>query len=152
MFDANAERICKFLNEIGLPVRFAPIAEPTFVPGVRIAGGGVTVEREALLYPGDLLHEAGHLAMMTAAERLTCAGDAGPDAAGEMGAIAWSYAAALALGIDPTVVFHQDGYRGGASSLVENFEAGRYIGVPMLDWYGMTGGDVAYPAMKRWLR
>ena len=41
---------------------------------------------------------------------------AGEDAGEEMGAIAWSYAAALHIGLDPRVVFHEDGYKGAANS------------------------------------
>ena len=152
MFDLDAERICGFLERIGLPVRFGEIAGKTFVPGVRIAAGGLMVDRDGQLYPGDLLHEAGHLAVMTPDARAACDGDAGPDGGAEMAAIGWSYAAALEIGLDPRVVFHEEGYRGAGDSLVENFEAGLYLGVPLLEWYGMTGNGVAYPAMRRWLR
>jgi hypothetical protein len=77
-----------------------------------------------------------------------------------MAAIAWSYAAALHLGIDPAVVFHDAGYRGGASAILENFTAGRYVGVPLLQWWGMAEGDgdarrrgsQPFPRMQRWLR
>jgi hypothetical protein len=34
----------------------------------------------------------------------------------EMAAIAWSYAACVHLGLEPTVVFHSDGYKGGSES------------------------------------
>ena len=37
----------------------------------------------------------------------------------------------------PCVVFHEHGYRGGSQSMLENFAAGRYIGVPMLQWRGL---------------
>ena len=151
MFDRDAERICEFLDGIGLPVRFGETADGTFLPGIRIAGGGLTVDREALLYPGDLLHEAGHLAVMTAEERASCDGDAGEDGGQEMAAIGWSYAAALAIGIPLEVVFHAQGYRGGSDSLLENFAEGRYLGVPLLQWYGMTGAG-EYPAMRGWVR
>lgn len=77
-----------------------------------------------------------------------------------MGAIAWSYAAALHLGLAPEIVFHAAGYRGGAESLCENFAAGRTVGVPILEWLGLAAGAKlavergveAYPAMLRWLR
>ena len=55
-----------------------------------------------------------------------------------MMAIAWSYAASVHLQLDPSVVFHADGYRGGSQSLIENFTGGRYIAVPTLQWLGMT--------------
>jgi hypothetical protein len=77
-----------------------------------------------------------------------------------MAAIAWSYAAARRLDLDLAILFHPDGYKGGAASLAENFAAGRYIGVPMLQWFGMTleprqareQGAEPYPHMLRWMR
>jgi len=82
------------------------------------------------------------------------------DPAEEMAAIAWSYAAALEMDLDPAVVFHEHGYRGGGDSILENFRAGRYFGVPMLEYYGMTlnersaeeCGMTPYPRMLSWLR
>jgi len=81
------------------------------------------------------------------------------DAGEEMAAIAWSYAAACTLEIEPAIVFHT-GFKGGGPNLVENFTAGRYIGVPMLHWHGMSieprqaiaAGLDPYPLMLRWLR
>jgi hypothetical protein len=64
------------------------------------------------------------------------------------------------LEIDPYFVFHDEGYKGGGSNIVENFREGRTFGVPMLQWCGMTldaknaeaEGKPAYPAMLCWLR
>ena len=55
------------------------------------------------------------------------------------------------LQIDPSIVFHEAGYKGGADALIENFAAGHYIGVPLLQWMGMTTAKV-YPEMSLWLR
>ena len=90
------------------------------------------------------------MALLTPAARIEIHADAGDDGGLEMGAIAWSYAAALHLGIDPTVVFHQAGYKGASTSILENFAAGRYFGVPILQWVGLT--DETYPVMRKWLR
>ena len=87
-------------------------------------------------------------------------GDAASDGGEEMASIAWSYAAAIHLGIEPAVVFHPDGYRGGSAAILDNFTHGRYFGVPLLQWFGMTfepnqaetGGGEAFPAMRRWIR
>lgn len=84
----------------------------------------------------------------------------GNDPAEEMMAIAWSYAAVLHLGLPPETVFHAEGYRGGSSSLLENFREGRYLAVPMLQWLGLAHdekqaqqlGASPYPHMLRWLR
>lgn len=143
-------RIAAFLESICLPVRAAAVPERTFLPGLHIARGALLVDESRLLYPGDMLHEAGHLAVMAPAQRASLDGDVGDNGGEEMAAIAWSYAAALHLGIPPEVVFHQAGYRGGAANLIENFTQGRSIGLPYLKWIGLAGDD--YPSMRRWLR
>jgi hypothetical protein len=142
-----------FLRRIGLVVQFGETGETTFLPGLEICAGILMVDEKKLLHPGDLLHEAGHLAVLPAEQRGRAQDHVGDDAGLEMAAIAWSYAAARHLGIAPEVVFHEAGYRGGGDSILENFAAGRYFGVPILEWCGMTGGTGApYPAMRKWLR
>ena len=151
MSDPIAERIVAFLVSIGLPVRGSEVPGPSFLPGIAIEGGALVVDEERLLYPGDLLHEAGHLALLPRDSRSTIHGDAGDDGGFEVGAIAWSYAAAVHLGIDPAIVFHKAGYRGASQSILQSFAAGRYIGVPILQWVGLTTAET-YPAMHTWLR
>ena len=158
--DPLTSRIASFLGEIGLEVRACELPEDSFLPGVRVERGSVLVDEARLLSPGDLLHEAGHLAMMTAEDRAERAGDVGADLGEEIGAISWSYAAALHLEIDPAVVFHPHGYRGASASFLENFREGRFVGVPLLQWMGLTLDDrnareqglPPYPAMLKWLR
>ena len=153
--DDSKAAILAFLERIGLEVRREQIAGKTFMPGVTIRHGALVVDEERLLYPGDLLHEAGHMAVMSPAERAACEGNA---VGAEMAAIAWSYAAAREIGLDPLVVFHPGGYRSGGASIVENFREGRYFGVPLLQWYGMTrerpgpAETATYPRMAAWLR
>lgn len=145
---------------IGIQAILAEVSTTTFLPGIDIRDGVLIVDEVKLKYPGDLLHEAGHLAMLTPAQRVLVHSDAGDSGGMEMAAIAWSYAAALHLGIPPEVVFHKDGYRGGAGAILENFAAGRFIGVPLLEWAGLTAtgkraqalGVEPYPAMLQWLR
>ena len=107
------------------------------------------------------MHEAAHIAIVPAAERKSLHGFsiAGrKDApAEEMMAIAWSYAACIHLDIDPAFVFHPHGYKEGAQAIIENFGQGKYIGVPVLQWLGMTSTSAhdnkpIYPAMIKWLR
>ncbi len=75
--------------------------------------------RARLLYPGDLLHEAGHLATMPPAQRATTVSNAGSDMGDEIAAQTWSYAAALHLGVAPELVFHSSVYKGAAESLIQ---------------------------------
>jgi len=156
--------IALFLQDIGMTVRAAELSEPTFLPGIRIDAGDLIVDESKLRYPGDLLHEAGHLAVAEPGRRAMITGKIEPTegqrGGEEMAAIAWSYAAAVHLGLDPGLVFHDAGYRGDSDSLLENFSAGRYVGVPLLQWMGLTveraqawEADIEpYPAMIAWLR
>jgi hypothetical protein len=143
-------QLVDFIRSIGIPVTMTPIPGPTFIPGIRIDRGSLLVDKSRLTWPGDLLHEAAHLAMVPADHRATFVDDAGDGGGEEMGAIAWSWAALVHLGVDPKVVFHGGGYRGGSQSLIDNFQRGRYVGVPFLRWIGLVGD--AYPVMLKWLR
>jgi hypothetical protein len=145
------------VRSIGLKVRLCDVADG-FLPGLDIGDGAVLLDRLRLAYPGDILHEAGHLAVSDVKDRAAPSLD--PRPGDEMAAIAWSFAALRFLDIDPATVFHDHGYKGGGASLRENFMAGRYVGVPLLAWYGMAidpnraspGGPEPYPHMLRWLR
>lgn len=157
--DETAARIAEFLESIGLEVRAGPVAAKTILPGIEIQNGAIVAEEARLLYPGDLLHEAGHLAVLSGEQRRTQGAEAGDDLGAEIGAMCWSYAAAVHLGLDPAVVFHGNGYRGASESLIEHFRDG-VAGVPLLEWMGMTAGEkraresgvAPYPHMLRWLR
>jgi hypothetical protein len=78
----------------------------------------------------------------------------------EVAAVAWSYAAALALGVDPAEVFHAAGYRGKSAGLLTTFRAGVYPGAHLLEAAGLTAtgpraealGVAPYPHILRWLR
>ena len=152
--------IVAFLRAIGLTVRAGTLSEPTFLPGIEIDQGALVVDEARLRFPGDLLHEAGHLAVATPDRRAQMHKDAGADGGEEIMAIAWSYAAAVHLQLDLVVLFHSDGYRGEAAWLIDNFTNGSYIGLPGLQWAGLTldtrhaleQGLPPYPYMLRWLR
>ena len=156
--DPLTERLVAFVRSIGIDVRAATLPDKTFLPGLDIRHGAILVDEERLSYPGDILHEAGHLAVTDPAARN--APTLAPDGGDEMTSIAWSYAALRYLELDPTIVFHDRGYKGGAASLIENFAAGNYFGVPLLQCYGMAveprraaeTGLEPYPHMLRWLR
>jgi hypothetical protein len=158
--DPILETIATFLWSIGIPVEARDLAESTFFPGMKIEFGAVILDEERILHPGDVLHEAGHLAVVNEGERSALNGDAGPSGASEMSALAWSYAACVHLKLAPSVVFHKESYGGGGDQMVRNFSEKCYIGLPALQWYGMTAdekhaaklGVPPYPFMLRWLR
>jgi hypothetical protein len=155
-------QLTDFIRSIGIEVSFEPLSESGFLPGISIRDGVIIVDNEALLYPGDLLHEAGHIAVVPRAERGTLSpetiGTRPLQAAEEMMAIAWSYAACTQLGLDPAVVFHAGGYMGGGDSILSTFSSPTPIGVPMLQYIGLTcygsraaeQGTPPFPAMQQW--
>ena len=145
-----AQAIVSFLGRIGLSVRIGADLGETFLPGLAIKGGEIVVDPAVRVWPGDLLHEAGHVAVTETAMRADL--DQPPaDGGTEMAAIAWSVAAAHACGVGLDVLFHQEGYKGDAAWLRGAFEIGKPFGVPLLAWYGLTS-EAAFPAMSRWLR
>jgi len=159
------QQIAEFLDEIGLEIIPRQLAGNTFLSGILIESGKIFVDESKLAYPGDLLHEAGHLAVMPKnlrahlSDEIALPGEFNIDAV-EVAAIAWSYAAALYLELNPRVVFHEGGYKGNSESLLMNFSLGVYIGVNSLEEAGMTAtGENArklavepFPQMLKWFR
>jgi len=157
----SLDQILSFLQKIGLTYKLEIIEEDTFLPGLKLRNGALVIDTKRLLYPGDVLHEAGHLACMPPDIRKNMNNnleDCDLHRGGEMMAIAWSYAACIFLKIDPEIVFHPDGYKGGGQNIIKNFNAGNVIGLPLLQWYGMsydkptaeTSGYQPFPHMMSW--
>ena len=97
--NTELDQIIAFLGAIGLRVREQELPENCVLPGISIDAGILLVDRKKLLYPGDLLHEAGHRAVVPGAERVLLSVNVGDEGGMEMGAIAWSYAAVVAIGL-----------------------------------------------------
>ncbi len=147
-------QISHFLQSIGIETRFEPVSTDAFLPGISIENGIVSIDLDQLKYPGDVLHEAGHIAVTPAPQRASItlnATENDPQAMGqEIATIVWSYAALKAIGLPENVVFHPHGYKGCSDWHIDNFTTGNYVGLPLLKWMGMT--DDAFPKMLRWLR
>lgn len=155
--------IISFLDFAGVKYVLQPIEGASFLPGLKMHEGTLIIDAEKLLYPGDILHEAGHLATASPDVRATMT-DNLPDCdthlSGEMMAMSWSYAACIYIGISPDVVFHPYGYRGGSETLLRNYAEERYIALPMLEWTGMAYDKKKaaqlnirpFPNMVKWLR
>lgn len=147
-----------FVDQLGLPWDLAELDDNTFLPGLCLRQGQLLVDPARLKYPGDILHEAGHLALTPAAERPTLGPSGLEDAGLEMATLSWSWAACLHLGLPPEVVFHPEGYKGSSESLIQTYRSGGTLGQPLLAWMGLTSwgtqgdGTVRFPAMARWLR
>ncbi len=158
------EKAVAFIRSIGIEVVYCTLEQPTFLPGINIHKGRIEIDRQQLKYPGDILHEAGHIASVPLPERDTLTaesiGQREHHEAEEMMAIAWSYAACVHLSISPYFVFHDEGYNGGGTSIAGNFMQGNYFGVPMLQWAGLTAEPCmaarlnrpSYPQMIKWVR
>ena len=171
--------ILAFLDEIGVPCAPGAVSEASFLPGVAIVEGALVYDAGQISAPGDLLHEAGHLAAVPERWRpamtdnvdasLAALIKAEPDAAAfthtDLFPIAWSWAAALHIGVDPACIFEAGGYgaQGGGetAALDRQLRNGLFLGIPMLADAGLCaapppfgdGTDPApFPAMKRWLR
>jgi hypothetical protein len=157
--EAPTDRIVAFLRGIGLTVRAGEVVGATILPGILVEHGELKFDPGKLRFPCDLLHEAGHLAVVPPERRAAMHHDVGSDPAEEMMAIAWSYAAARHLGIDPALLFHGE-YAGGGPAILTAFTECGGFGVSMLQWVGMTydarraraEGETPYPHMRRWLR
>ena len=160
----SVARVVAFLRGIGFTVDEASLDEPCFLPGVRIRCGTLVFDGERLRAAGDLLHEAGHIALTPARHRHELDGDVRPDQhhphGGEAEAIAWSFAAARRIALPLDELFHAAGYAGHAQALAFSYSTGVYPGVAGLAELGLAAigesarqaGVAAYPNMLRWLR
>lgn len=155
------EKIICFLEEIGIPVVETELPDNCFLPGLAIEKNTILMDPNRLKYPGDLLHEAGHLAV-TVEEQRPLVGTsemdpAWPSDGDELAAILWSYAALKHLELDPEVVFHPEGYKNESEWLIQQFADKNYIGLPLLEWMGLCvasekDGVKPFPQMIKWLR
>ncbi|KGI79268.1 hypothetical protein LF63_0100195 [Oleiagrimonas soli] len=164
MPDTPLERIVAFLNGIGIDTREGEVPADAFLPGVRVHEGGLIFDRAALRWPGDLLHEAGHLAVAPPDLRAQLSGDVELPAdiphASEIEATAWAWAALCHLRLAPSVLFHEGGYHGRSQGLIQTFLLGVYPGAFGLAQIGLThvgaaaapNDAPAYPHMTQWLR
>jgi hypothetical protein len=156
--DPVAEQLATFVRSVGIDVRAATLDADTLFSGLDIRHGAVLVDATRLVHPGNILHEAGHIAVTDPAVRN--AETLSPTGGEELATLAWSYAAALHLGFGAELVFYPGSYQGWDTSLIENFAAGRYIGVPLLQRYRMAldpkmasqSGVDPFPHMLRWVR
>lgn len=162
--EIQIKKVISFLEEIGIQVIEKELPEPTFLPGLAIENYRIMVDYAKLKYPGDILHEAGHIAVTSKNDRKHIGTDKmpadWPTQGDEIATILWSFAALSHLGLPPNFVFHPDGYRNSSEWYIENFTTGNYMGLPLLQWLKMAypndeiseNEKLAFPAMQNWLR
>jgi hypothetical protein len=151
------ERASLFVRGVGIEMEEGKVGEDCFVPGIEIRGGKIVFDRNEIRFPGDLFHEAGHIAVCEPAARNSLSGSMianGEQKEGEeIAAILWSYFAAKQAGVPLSQVFHDGGYKGESTWLEENFAVGRMIGLPLLEWMGIAAKDpTGVPVIINWLR
>src|SRR6188474_485633 len=111
MKEALISKLSGFVERTGIPVRHEANEGETFLPGLTIMKGTLIVDPARLEWPGDILHEAAHIALAPPSRRAVIGGKLSVTPAEEMAALAWSYAAALGAEVDPAIVFHEGGYK-----------------------------------------
>ncbi|WP_341905559.1 hypothetical protein [Fluviicola taffensis] len=155
------KKIIHFLQEIGIQVVETELPDDCFLPGLSIEKNTILMDSKRMKFPGDLLHEAGHLAVTEEKFRhLIGTEEMDPDwptPGDEIASILWSYAALKHIDIKPEVVFHPYGYRNQSEWFIEQFQSGNYIGLPLLEWMGFCSasekeGVLPFPNMIKWLR
>ena len=159
---------CDFVRSIGIPVQLteenAALAGG-FLPKIQVSAGGLIVD-VTQVFPGDILHEAGHLAVIPAVFR--------PQASGHLEAVhaamsshlqenieglmscpedpvcraimqaddpestAWQYAAAQAIGLPDEWLFPEDAFDGEAANTLAALRARQYLGINGLQAAGWT--------------
>ena len=161
---AELETTIAFIQSIGITVQPCSLEETTFLPGLELGPNTIYVDFEKLKYPGDVLHEAGHIAVTPASERQLIGTSQMPDSwptpGDEMAAILWSYAAVTHLKLPVEFVFHENGYKNGSQSLISNFTSGNFIGLSLLQWFKMASKPEdsiqhtipQFPQMLHWMR
>lgn len=162
-------KIIDFLREIGIPVAVdkseEEISDKSFLPDIRVSNGGLIVNSDKV-FPGDLLHEAGHLAVIPqhfrhlADKRLRDVFETMRDFlfeyeqnlgigeedlltrgiahSEESEATAWQYAAAQAIGLPDKWLFPKDSYNGLAHETLAELKASVYFGIDGLHLAGWT--------------
>jgi hypothetical protein len=147
--------LCNFITAIGIDVIEGNVSNTTFLTGLEIKEGQLIFDRKHLLHPGDLLHEAGHIAVTSPAERKSLNGNviiASPEKEGEeLAVMLWTYAACIEMNFPPALIFHEQGYKGESEWILTSYKNKNYIGLPLLEWMGMTSAS-NFPVMDRWLR
>ncbi|MDG5492069.1 hypothetical protein [Psychroserpens sp. SPM9] len=153
--ETTLNQIIQFLNSIQIRVIPTQLNETTFLPGLQLKGQSILIDKDRLKYPGDLLHEAGHIAVTEASLRPLIGtpemDNNWPNLGDEIVAILWSYAALRHLDLEPKVVFHPQGYKNASNWFIEQFTNETYMGLPLLSWMGLCNTE-DFPVMKRWLR
>ena len=149
------KKIEGFLKELGIDIVEKELDDSCILPGLSLYKNSILIDKNRLKYVGDILHEAGHIAVTPEENRMLIGTEEmdtnWPYDGDEMIAILWSYAAARHLDISPEVIFHKDGYKNESKEIMNRFENGNYVGLPLFEWMGFCD-EGEFPKIKRWMR
>ncbi|MBS7671678.1 hypothetical protein [Croceicoccus gelatinilyticus] len=174
--DADLEKVAEALLEIGLEVVWDESASG-FLEGIEIRNGVLHVSRSAVA--SDLLHEAGHLAIMPPIIRRQVTGDV-EDAAHAVDAIyeahrgndaflesplmrallqmsdteatAWAYAFGLRCGLAPDQIIRGSTYDGAGDEIRLMLGMNCYLGIHGLKAAGFIENTKQFPELRKWLQ
>lgn len=161
-----------WLQAHGFEIHETKAITGTFIPHIRIHAGTLQIDADAAV--SDILHEAGHLAILPGDIRPMATGDIEdaiaeimdrvtaviePDTpfsralvqASDPEATAWAWAAGTAIGLEPGEIIDDGDYEGQGASIRAALMANMYPGIHGLHHAGMTIRK-EYPSMLRWLQ
>lgn len=166
-----------FLRKIGLRVD-SGTTQLSFLDRVMISQGGLIVDGDAPV--SNILHEAGHLAILPAVVRSKAKDDLSdafsfgfglcdnpelleyPDhpfiramlQAGDAEATAWAWAAGRAIGVPDEMIILDSQYGGAGGGIRLGLTFKQYLGIHGLFHAGMCGHPQrgGYPSMSKWLQ
>ncbi|WDD90245.1 hypothetical protein Bsp3421_000066 (plasmid) [Burkholderia sp. FERM BP-3421] len=173
---ATRDKVMRFLNEVGIPVRYE-VGATGFVDGCRIDHGTLAVDPACRV--SSVLHEGGHLAITPGCFRTLMDGNlfAGqremlrildeaelhPDhplyraviQCSDPEATAWAWAAGIKLGLPGDEIIRDDEYDGEGEDIRLSLKAAAYFGVHGLAHAGFCelrerNGIAPWPHMKFW--
>lgn len=167
------EEIIAFLNEIGIKTSRGNVPSNSFMPNIAIQDGSIIYNKDATL--GDLLHEAGHLAIIPKKYRPMCQGDMDEsmraifdkaEIAGEMipdstiycaliqssdpEATAWAWSAGRHIGIEPQDIIADYLYEGTGADVRLMLSLNCYLGINGLRAAGMLTSVKSFPHLTQW--
>ncbi|MFL9611064.1 hypothetical protein ACKF11_13335 [Methylobacillus sp. Pita2] len=164
--------VVEFLKQVGLDIREIPVANG-FVPHIEIHGGVIYYDRN--VSASALLHEAGHLAILTGDARAHCETDVSGAQrlmfehyrdlehdhpalrialqSGDTEATAWAWAAGKHLGVPDDLIILDHEYDGTGTEIRLRLQLNAYFGINGLRATGIckTGQD-GYPKLNYWLQ
>src|SRR5215471_6667226 len=88
--DPLVNKLTTFVRSVAIEVKACTIDWKTLFPGLEIDRGVVLIDEDRLIHPGNILHEAGHIAVHDPARRRDRPFQ--PGKGEELAALAWSYA------------------------------------------------------------